>query len=343
MWMGDFMPPDCYAKLAGIEVALPERAVTNEYLSTLFPEWGVDKIAQKTGIATRRVAADQETALDLGVAAAHRLLQTRPDWRQRVDALFFCTQSPDFCLPPNACMAQERLGLGEHIAAFDYNLGCTGFVYGLSLAQAYIASGQASCVLCVTAETYSKYLAETDKGVRTIFGDGAAAVVVEASAAPGMEGFVFLTDGSGYRNLIVPRSGAARDHETLCAMPEFHQNGRTPDNLYMNGPAIFQFTLQSVPSLLERCLAKSGKPFEEIDHFLMHQANAFMLEHLRVKCRIPEHKFIINMADVGNTVSSTIPIALKREIDSGRIRPGQTVFVAGFGVGYSGAACIMTM
>lgn len=343
MWTEGSMPPECFANITGIEIALPERALSNEDLSSLFPEWGVDKIAQKTGIKTRMVTAGHETALDLGVAAANRLLQSRPGWKDRVDALFFCTQSPDFCLPPNACIAQERLGLGKHIASFDYNLGCTGFVYGLSLAQAYIASGQAACVLCVTAETYSKYLAEADKGVRTIFGDGAAAVMVEASTTPGMEGFVFYTDGSGYRNLIVPRSGAARSNETLCGTPEFNQGGRKPDNLYMNGPAIFQFTLECVPALLKNCLEKSGKAFADIDHFVMHQANAFMLEHLRVKCRIPEEKFIINMEDVGNTVSSTIPIALKRERDSGRIRQGDTVFMAGFGVGYSGAACIVTM
>ncbi len=336
------MPPDRFARLTELAVALPGREISNAYLSSLFPEWGVDKISTKTGISSRKITGE-ETALDLGVAAAQGLLDARPDAKDGVDALFFCTQSPDFCLPPNAGIAQARLGLRQDIAAFDYNLGCSGFVYGLSLAQAFIACGHAERVLCITAETYSKYLAPGDKTVRTIFGDGAAAVLVEASEVSGMEGFVFWTDGGGYRNLIVPRSGAARSDETLCSRPEFHADGRTPDNLYMNGPAIFQFTLECVPALLARCLHKTGRAFGDIDHFVMHQANAFMLEHLRIKCNIPREKFIMNMADVGNTVSSTIPIVLKREIDAGRIRPGETVFLAGFGVGYSGAACLVTV
>jgi 3-oxoacyl-[acyl-carrier-protein] synthase III len=337
------MQANRFARLVAVDYALPEREIGNEFLHGLFPEWGVEKIASKTGIQVRRVVADTETALDLGVAAAERLFAARPDLRQGVDALFFCTQSPDFCLPPNACQAQDRLGLDRYLVAFDYNLGCSGFVYALSLAQAYITSGQASRVLCITAETYSKYLAETDKTVRTIFGDAGAAAVVEAADRPGLEGFVFATDGAGFRNLIVPRSGAARHREALLSAPEFNAGGRTPDNLYMDGPAIFQFTLQCVPDLLARCLEKSGKTLDAIDHVVMHQANVFMLEHLRVKCRIPAEKYVIDMADVGNTVSSTIPIALKRALDSGRIKTGDTAFLAGFGVGYSSAACIATI
>lgn len=338
MWTGDTMPDRPFAKLTALETAFPRREISNAYLSTLFPEWGVDKIARKTGIKNRRVAAENETALDLGIAAAEGLLAARPEGGGDVDSLLFCTQSPDFRLPPNACIAQERLGLRRGIAAFDFNLGCSGFVYGLALAQGLINCGHARRVLCITAETYSKYLAETDKGVRTIFGDGAAAALIEASDSQAMEGFTFYTDGSGFQNLIVPRGGAA-----VCDRPEFLGDGRTLDNLYMNGPAVFQFTLECVPVLLEDCLKKSGRAFGDIDHFVMHQANAFMLEHLRAKCGIPAEKFVINMDDVGNTVSSTIPIVLKRETDSGRILPGDTVFLAGFGVGYSGAACIITM
>lgn len=331
-----------HARISAVGYALPKQTLDNAALSRLFPEWSEKRIEDKTGIRVRRISAQNETALDLGILAASRMLKDSPDLRERIDALFFCTQTPDFCLPPNACIAQEKLGLHTSIAAFDYNLGCSGWVYGLSMAQAYIAAGQASCILCITAETYSKWLAEKDKGVKTIFGDAAAATIVESSENPAVRGFVFSTDGKGYSNLIVPASGAAKS-KPLCGEPQFNADGRSPANLYMNGPAIFQFTLECVPELLTKCLAKENTKIEDIDYFIFHQANSFMLSHLRVKCNIPEDKFIIDMKDVGNTVSSTIPIALKNALDSGRITPGDTVFVAGFGVGYSAAACILTV
>ena len=331
-----------FAKLTHLAYHLPEKRLDNAELGVLFSMWDENKIMAKTGIKIRHIAAPQETALDLGISAAMALLEQQPHLRERIDALFFCTESPDFCLPPNACIAQARLALRNDIVAFDYSLGCSGWVYGLAFAQAHIAAGLATHVLLITAETYSKYLAEQDRSVRTIFGDGGAAVLIEASDAPHMDGFVFSTDGAGYNNLIVPASGAAVD-KAICRNEEFSAEGRTPKNLYMNGPAIFQFTLECVPDLIRRCLAKSKKRMEDIDYFIFHQANEFMLKHLRSKCEIPEEKFIMDIEKFGNTVSSTIPIVLKNALCNGTIRKGDTILVVGFGVGYSSAACIMTL
>ena len=335
------MHPNLYASITALAYALPMTILDNNQLIERFPEWNVEKIEKKTGIRERRITTSQESALDLGVAAASDLLNQHPEMREKIDALLFCTESPDYCLPPNACLAQDILGLRNDIPATDFSLGCSGFVFGLSLAQGWIASGQARCILLITAETYSKYLAEDDKSVRTIFGDGGAAVLVEASEQPGVTDFVFATDGRGGRNLIVPFSGSGRTKAGVADAPVFSQDGRTPTNLFMHGAEVFQFTLRCVPDLLTRCLVKSGKRLEDVDHFVLHQANLFMLEHLRLKCRIPAEKFMIDFADVGNTVSSTIPIALKRSLDKGRIKPGQTIFIAGFGVGYSACAAML--
>lgn len=335
------MRPDLYAGITALAYTLPETTLTNEQLVSIFPEWNIEKIEKKTGIRQRHIASPQESALDLGVSAARKLLAQHPELHEKIDGLLFCTESPDYCLPPNACLAQAMLGLRSDIPATDFSLGCSGFVFGLSLAHGWIASQQARCILLITAETYSKYLAEKDKSVRTIFGDAGAAAVIEAVETPGLTNFVFATDGNGGQNLIVPFSGAGRTKADTGTHPSFSQDGRTPENLFMNGGEVFQFTLRCVPDLLQRCLSKAGKSLEDIDYFVLHQANMFMLEHLRMKCLIPKEKFIIDFEDTGNTVSCSIPIVLKRSIDNGRIKPGDTIFLAGFGVGYSACAALL--
>ena len=337
------MPANLFANLSAISYALPENVLDNSQLSKRFPEWDAQKIANKTGILQRRISKSEETALDLGVAAAQKLLTRHPEIRDRIDALLFCTESPDYCLPPNACLAQNILKLGKNILATDFSLGCSGFVYGLSIANGLILSHQASCVLLITAETYTKYLAENDKSVRTLFGDAGAATIINASIKPGLTDFVFATDGSGGQNLIVPFSGARRDGEVFNNRLKYNIHVSKSSTLFMHGPKLFQFCLDCVPDLLHRCLAKAGKEIKDIDCFVLHQANLFMLEQLRIKCGISKEKFIVNFSDIGNTVSCTIPIALKRSIDDGIICQGQTIFIAGFGVGYSACAALLTV
>jgi len=324
-----------------IEYYLPEKTLSNDDLAELFPEWNAKKIAKKTGISIRHIAAENQTATDMAVKAAEKLFSKNPDLKSRVNFVLFCTQSPDYKLPTSACIIQHRLGLSTDIGALDFNLGCSGFVYGLSLAKSLIISNQAQNVLLLTAETYTKYCHEKDKGNRSIFGDGAAATLISTDGFAEIENFVFGTDGSGEENLKV-KTGGARFPEKTNEFG-FDEGGyvKSPDYLYMNGPEIFNFTLDVVPPLVDKTLKINNLKKEDINKFVFHQANKYMLETLRQVLDVEEGKFYINLSNSGNTVSSTIPIALKNYIDCEKIIENQNVMVAGFGVGLSFAACVL--
>jgi 3-oxoacyl-[acyl-carrier-protein] synthase III len=333
------------AAIKGIATFLPPATLTNEQLAEEFGDWDAGKIFDKTGISKRHLAAPDETASDLGVAAARRLFDSRACASSDIDFLLFCTQSPDYFLPASACTMQDRLGLRTDSGAIDFNQGCSGYVYGLSLAKSLIEAGTARNVLLITAETYSKFLNPRDRSVRTIFGDGAAATLVSGveSDEELLGPFVFGTDGRGAANLIVP-SGGARRAGTAAAIAASNgqpEEWRSGSDLFMNGPEIFNFTLQAVPGATQDLLQKAGVSIEEIDLFVLHQANKFMLERLRGKMKIPREKFWINMEESANTVSSTIPIALEAAAAQGQLRSGQTAALVGFGVGYSWAAGLM--
>ena len=330
-----------YAKIAHIEYYQPETKLTNEDLIADFPEWNVDKIASKTGIFSRRIVAGDETALDLGVKAAKKLFDSGACQPEDIDCLIFCTQSPDYILPPNCCLLQDILNLPQTIQAFDLNHGCSGYVYGLNLAKALIESGQAKNILFVTSDTYSRYLNPKDRSVRTIFGDAAAATLIKAELAekPFMEHFIFATDGRGANSLIVPASGAKRKQVVRDGLHDkvLEDGMRTLEDLYMNGSDVYMYTMRAVPPLFERLLQTAKLSIEDVDHFVFHQANAYMLDGLRRKCGIPEEKFPIFLKECGNTVSSTIPILLHEALKSGSIKRSQKLVLAGFGVGYASA------
>jgi len=335
------------AKISAIEYVLPELEVTNSELAQDYPEWTVEKIYGKTGIMSRHIAAPDEFASDLAVKAAEKLFTSREIARDEVDFILYCTQSPDYRLPTTACIIQDRLGLRKSCGALDFNLGCSGFVYGLSLAKGLVETGAARNVLLLTAETYSKYINPGDRSVRTIFGDAAAATLVrDDGSGEGYIGpFIFGTDGSGAKNLIVPAGGARKPSTAETAVEHMDESGcvRSEDDIYMNGSEIFVFTLGSVPAALNALLQKSGKTMDEVDFFVFHQASKFMLDTLRMKCRIPEQKFVLAMKNIGNTVSSTIPIAMKDALESGLLKKGMRAVLIGFGVGYSWAACMVEL
>jgi 3-oxoacyl-[acyl-carrier-protein] synthase III len=333
------------AEIRGIEYYLPPHTLSNEDLAVEFPEWSIAKIQAKTGIAQRHIAAPEECSSDLAAAAAHKLFHSGVARPSEIDYLLLCTQSPDYFLPSTACLLQDRLGIPTHAGALDFNLGCSGFVYGLGLAQGLIQTGQASNVLLITAETYSKFIHAKDKSVRTLFGDAAAATLV--SAAPETSdlkpAYVFGTDGKGGQNLIVPAGGLRRrsSAETAVEVADDNGNTRSADNLFMNGAEIFNFTLLAIPECVRQLLCRSGRQLEEIDLFVFHQANQYMLDHLRKKLKIAPEKFYLWLAGCGNTVSSTIPIALKNAAADGVLTPGKLVMLVGFGVGYSWGATLV--
>lgn len=323
------------AFIKGLSYYLPEHEVTNEELVREFPEWSVEKVAQKVGVNLRHLAADNETAGDMAEKAAHSLFAEYNIDPKDIDFVMLCTQSPDYFLPSTACVLQNRLGIPTSAGAFDYNLGCSGCIYGMAMAKGLIASGIAKNVLLLTAETYNKYLHHDDKSNRSIFGDGAAACLISTEGFAEIGEFVLGTDGSGAENLIV-KTGAARQKEATGKQDEDSEGHiRRDDYLYMNGGAIFNFTLDAVPAMMSQLFDKSSLNKEDIDYYVFHQANKFMLNTIRKVCALPKDKFYINLENVGNTVSSTVLIGLKECMKNGNIHSGMNVMVCGFGVGLS--------
>lgn len=317
---------------------LPENVVTNEELVKDFPEWSVEKIADKVGVRERRVVKE-ETATDLAICAAEVLFDKGIVQKEDIDFVILCTQSPDYKLPSSACIIQDQLGLSTNCGAFDFNLGCSGYEYGLAMAKGLIVGGMAKNVLLLTGETYNKYLHPRDKGNRTIFGDAATATVISTEGFAEIGDFVLGTDGSGAKYLIV-KSGGARHPESFGDL-EFDEGGNplSSDHLFMDGQEIFVFTLTKVPKMVKEVMAKNSLTMEDVDLFVFHQANKYMLEHLRKKVKIEESKFFVNLEKVGNTVSSTIPIALCDAKKQGLLKGN--VLLAGFGVGLSWGATVL--
>lgn len=329
------------AAIEAVEYYLPEQALTSAQLAEEYPDWSVRKIEEKTGIALRWIAAPGECASDLAVAAANKLFASGYA-RESIDFLLLCTQSPDYFLPTTACLVHERLGLRKDAGACDFNLGCSGFVYGLSLAKCLIEGNQARHVLLITADTYSKFLKPEDRGVRTIFGDAGAAVLVSATdrVDEPISSFAFGTDGSGAANLIV-REGGCRSLSSRSGNESQDAQPAPPPRLTMNGPEIFDFALRVVAPCVERVLAAANRTKDDVDLYVFHQANEYMLKCLRRQLGIPEDRFFICLREFGNTVSSTIPIALKEAVRSGRLGGGRLALLVGFGVGYSWAGCLV--
>lgn len=319
----------------------PDTVITNDCLTARFPEWSSEKVFEKIGIRERHIAGIEQCASDLAYEAAKKLLHQdiiKPD---EVDFLLLCTQSPDYFLPTTACILQERLGLPSRVGALDFNLGCSGYVYGLCLANGLIDTGVAKNLLLVTAETYSKFIHPRDKGNLSLFGDAATASLITSNQGHRIGKFVLGTDGKGAENLIV-RAGAFRNRAPVREEQLDDFGAPISDShLHMSGPDVFKFTLERVPKLVLDVLEKEDLRMEDIDMFVMHQANAYMLEQLRRSLRIPREKYLIKMDNWGNTVSSSIPIALQIAEQEGSIKPGFRVLIAGFGVGYSWGGTVL--
>ena len=329
------------AFIKALSYYLPERVVTNEELLKEFPEWSVEKVAQKVGVDSRHLAGEKETAGDMAEKAARKMFEEYQIDPQTIDFLMLCTQSPDYFLPSTACILQDRLGITTSAGAFDYNLGCSGCIYGMAMAKGLIAAGIAKNVLLLTAETYQKYLHPSDKSNRSIFGDGAAACLISTGGFAEIGDFSLGTDGSGANNLII-KTGASRQKELTGKFVEDVEGHIWYDDyLYMNGGNIFNFTLEAVPSMMKDILKKNGMEKDQIDYYVFHQANKFMLNTIRKVCVLPKDKFYVNLAATGNTVSSTVLIALKDCLNNQSIKSGNKVMISGFGVGLSWGGTIL--
>ena len=330
------------AKIKNIEFITPSIKLTNDDLKNEFQDYNFKRFETRVGIRQRFVAAKNETTLSLAEKACNKLLEKSNLKRNQIDYLILCTQSPEYKLPTTACILQDRLGLSKDIGAFDFNLGCSGYVYGLFLANKIVCKEKKN-ILLVTSETYSKLLHPEDRSNRSIFGDAATATWVQYSETDEIGDFVLGTDGSGFDKLIVKNGG---DKYPFIHDPEKLSygsgNNYTENNLYMDGPEIYNFTSTRIPEVINGTLKKNNLQENQVDQFILHQANKILLNQIRVSLGIAKEKFYINLDNYGNTVSNTIPIALKEYLDENKDQKNtKSIILTGFGVGLSWASCLI--
>lgn len=334
------------AYIRAISYHLPETELSNDELANKYPEWTVEKISAKTGIFSRRISKYNEFSSDLAIIAANKLFDLNKIDKSIIDYLLLCTQSPDYILPTTACILQDKLGLSKNIGAFDFNLGCSGFVYGLGIAKGLILSGQAKNVLLITSETYSKFIHPDDKGNKTIFGDAAAGTLISSEFNKEdwyaeIKDFEYVTDGSGAEFLIIKNGGIRNKKGTGMDIYKDDKFERNDDYLFMDGSAIFNFTAFEVPKLIKKVIVKNNLNLEDIDYFILHQANEFILNTIQKRMHISDQKFMVSLSLCGNTVSSTIPIALLNKIMEGKVVKNKKILLCGFGVGLSMGGVIL--
>lgn len=328
-------------KIEKIEYYLPYSKLTSENLYKEFNDFDINKVEDKIGIKSRHIAI-QETSLDLAYNSSLKVLESLEN--KEIDFILYCTQTPDYILPTSACILQDKLNLKTNIGALDFNLGCSGYVYGLALCKGLIESRIAKRILFVTTDTYTKYIHKKDKGNRSIFGDGSTATILSFDNNKNIKEFELNTDGSGFDKLIIKNGGSKNSIDQNPVLKTYGDNNYYNDNcIYMQGPDIFNFTIKNIPKLIQDVLNKNKMNMNEIDYFIFHQANKFMLNYLMKKIKIRKEKFHINLTETGNTVSSTIPIALKQALNENKIKSGDNVLLAGFGVGLSWGGVIITI
>lgn len=309
-----------------ISTYVPSVKITNQDIAQRFPEWDSDKIFEKIGIKERYIAKPDEFVSDMAVKVIQNLAEEHKVNLSEIDYFILCTQSPDYQLPTTACIVQNKVGLNKQCGAIDINQGCSGYIYGLSLASSLVASGNFKNVLLVTADMYSKAIHPDDKGNTSLFGDAATATLISTEGKYEIGKFTLGSDGSGADNLII-KNGATKNQKDLATE-------NLENYLFMNGSAIFDFTAKNVPDLVNDNLKLNNLLKEEVDLYVFHQANTFMLNFLRKRIGIASEKFLLNMENYGNTVSSSIPLAFKASFD----RNYDKVMFVGFGVGYSWGA-----
>jgi 3-oxoacyl-[acyl-carrier-protein] synthase-3 len=324
--------------ITDVAYCLPERVLTNEDLRRENPSWNMRLLEERTGVRQRHVARPDETALDLAVGACESLLATTAVARNEVDGVIFCTQSPDYIFPPNACILQGKLDLPDRALAFDYNLGCSGFIYGLAVARGLIVSGMARQILLVTADTYTKYINRQDRSARALFGDGAAVTVVGASEGPRrIVDIECATYGKDYDKFMIPAGGCRMrpSADTAVEKRDLFGNVRSLDNIHMHGRDVLEFITSKTPAQIEALLQRNGLTKLDVDVFVFHQSSRLSIDQLGRIMDIDPKKVFVNLDQVGNTVSASIPIALKDALEQGVVRSGHRVVLCGFGVGLS--------
>lgn len=312
-----------YTQIRHVSYYLPEGRYSNQEIQSSFAKLTSEMVFNKTGIKERAISAENQYTSDLAIEAGMKLLAESKIDKSDIDYLIVCTQSPDYLLPSTACIVHKALQLSTWCGTMDINQGCAGYIYSLGVAKALIESKQARNVVIINADTYTKYLSPTDYCTRTLFGDGAAATLLTNTNETDQLGpFLYGTDGSGIVNLISTKGG-------------MRDKGVGDNYLHMNGPEVFNFTLNAVPNMVNKYLSEHHLNANDYDHIILHQASKLILDAIKQKLEIPHKKYLFHMENHGNTVSASIPITLSHYISNGRIKRGDKLLLVGFGVGYS--------
>jgi 3-oxoacyl-[acyl-carrier-protein] synthase III len=328
--------------IKSIEYYLPENIVTNADLQNQNPDWDMEKVARKSGVYQRHIAREDETAFDLSIGACEKLFV---DYDSReIDGIIYCTQSPDHIMPPNSFLLHKHLGLKDNVFAFDFNHACTGYIYALGMANAFIKSGMAKEILLVNSDTYSKYINDKDRSTRALFGDGAAATIVkESQSRDGLIDIELASSGAGYNKFWIPGGGMRMPKSNLPVVEIKNDNGntRTVNDIEMDGLGVWSFINSVVPKQVDMLLKRNGMEKKEIDQYIFHQASKMTLDSLVRRMKLDNNRVFVNFHNIGNTVSASIPIALKDAQDKGIINVGSTIILSGFGVGLSYGTILM--
>lgn len=327
--------------LLDIAYHLPDNVVTNDDFKKSFPDWDVDRTEKRTGVFERRIAKPEETAYDLSLVAVRKLLDKHDLLMEKIDAIIFCTQSGDYIMPSNAFLLHRDLRLKSNVLAFDYNLACSGYIYGLVMALSFIRSGIAKNVLLVTSDTYSKYMKGNDRSTRMLFGDGASASWIGPTSdfsnplITSFGAFKLETDGNGWDKFII-KSGANRQPPTESRDLDYS------DKIYMDGLRVLGLVNDRVVNQVHYLLRENAMAPEDIDQFFFHQASRLALNSLKIKLKLRDEKMFSNIKNIGNTVSSSIPILISDYFSQKKLISDSRLLLCGFGVGFSWASIIAT-
>jgi 3-oxoacyl-[acyl-carrier-protein] synthase III len=317
---------DMPVTITGLGAHVPERVVTNDELSQLV-ETSDEWIVERTGIRERRIAADSEALSDLALPAARQALEQAGSDGSDIDLLIVATVTPDMMFPSTSALLADQLGAAD-AAAYDLSAGCTGFMYALAQAYGMLAAGLSQRALVVGGDVLSRILDWTDRSTVVLFGDGAGAVVLEASSEPGFLAFELGADGAGGEHLWLPGSGSRKFED-----PE--------QFVKMNGREVFKFAtrvlVQSASAVLDKC----GMTIDDVEVYVPHQANVRIIDHATKKLGIPSDRVVVNVDRYGNTSSGSIPLALADAQADGRLRPGSLVLMTGMGAGLTWGSALM--
>ena len=328
--------------IKSIAYYLPETIISNEDLKSENPKWDIDKVANKSGVNSRHIASQDETAYDLALKACSAMIEERN--LDDLDGIIFCTQSPDYIMPSNSFLLHRDLGLGRNVFCFDFNHACTGYIYSLKMAQAFMQSNMAEKILLINADTYSKYINLKDRSTRALFGDAAAVTLVEKeNDGTGIIDINVGSDGAGWDKFWIEAGGLRlpKSNETVKESKDHRGNIKTKEDISMDGIGVWSFINSVAPNQIKLMLERNSISIDEIDQIIFHQASQMTLDSVIRSLKLDKNKVFINIGNVGNTVSASIPIALKDAIDAGKVKRGSKILLSGFGVGLSYGSVLM--